>query len=402
MVRLLYWPAPSAFEIKLATELVDEWNQAHPDVQVVMQPLPAGRSSEETLLAAIVAGTTPDICSNILSGTVARMSRASALVPLSDFSDFDAYVTERSGTDNVEQFRSSDGKHYQLPWKSNPQMLMYNKAMFEEQGLAVPRTYSEFLEVAKVLTRDTDGDGTVDQWAVGLGTDNSWFKRFDDVYPLYTAATDGRGLVKDGKVLFDRPEMLRVLTFLREIFQSGYTPRTYFMRNLFMKGRVAMLPGSAPSIPEVDSTKPPGFRYGFLPYPVPDDHQGPAYAFGDIKNMVLFSSTKHPREAWEFMKFLTSAQSDARLIRETGQLPLRKDLLTTSPFKELIQETAGLTDIAERTKYLRGADNSVNLIEVLDIISQALESSAIYADMSPKDGLDRAVKRARWTMEVWQ
>ena len=196
--------------------------------------------------------------------------------------------------------------------------------------------------------------------------------------------------------------MLNVLIFLREIFQSGYSPSTYFMRNLFMKGRVAMMPGSAPSIPEIELTKPKGFRYGFLPFPVPDDHQGPVYSFGDIKNMVLFSSTKHPKEAWEFMKFLTTAEADERLICETGQLPLRKNLLSTSPFKEAIAEKEGLAVLAKRTKYLRGADNSVNLIVVLDILSQALESSAIYADVSPKQGLEEAVKRAEWTMKVWK
>ena len=64
-VRLVYWPPPNRYDIEMTRLLVDDWNRRHPEIQVEMQPLPAGRSSEEVLLASIVGKTTPDICSNI-------------------------------------------------------------------------------------------------------------------------------------------------------------------------------------------------------------------------------------------------------------------------------------------------------------------------------------------------
>ena len=57
-VTLTYWPAANPPEVKLATLLADHWNREHPDVRVRVQPLPAGRSTEEVLLAAIVATLT--------------------------------------------------------------------------------------------------------------------------------------------------------------------------------------------------------------------------------------------------------------------------------------------------------------------------------------------------------
>ena len=53
--KLVFWPPPNRFDIAMSRLLVDRWNKEHPEIQVEMQPLPAGRSSEEVLLAAIRA-----------------------------------------------------------------------------------------------------------------------------------------------------------------------------------------------------------------------------------------------------------------------------------------------------------------------------------------------------------
>src|SRR5438067_1394428 len=41
-VTLTYWPAANPTEVHLAARLVERWNSEHPDVQVHVQPLPAG------------------------------------------------------------------------------------------------------------------------------------------------------------------------------------------------------------------------------------------------------------------------------------------------------------------------------------------------------------------------
>src|SRR5690606_39628392 len=62
---ITFWPSSNPEEIAFATQIVDSWNAANPDIQVKMQPLPASRSTEEVLLAAIAARTTPDVAANI-------------------------------------------------------------------------------------------------------------------------------------------------------------------------------------------------------------------------------------------------------------------------------------------------------------------------------------------------
>ena len=46
--------------------------------------------------------------------------------------------------------------------------LFYNKKLFEKAGLQPPKTWSEFVDTAKKLTKDTNGDGKIDQWGVAI------------------------------------------------------------------------------------------------------------------------------------------------------------------------------------------------------------------------------------------
>ncbi len=81
-ITITYWSSPNPQEYALAKELVQEWNGKHEDIQVLLQALPAGQSSEEVLLSAMVVGTTPDICSNICAGITNDFIRANGLYPL--------------------------------------------------------------------------------------------------------------------------------------------------------------------------------------------------------------------------------------------------------------------------------------------------------------------------------
>lgn len=159
-----------------------EWNRARKDIIVNLQPLPASRSTEEALLAAIAAKTTPDVCANIYPGVVTQFVAAGGLYRMDRLSDFIPFMEERLPQDIMEQHRSPDGHFYQVPWKGNPIMLAYNVKMLKEAGVdpASLRTYSGFLKAAEKLTLDRDGDGRIDQWMIYLNIEPIWWQRFFD------------------------------------------------------------------------------------------------------------------------------------------------------------------------------------------------------------------------------
>ena len=119
------WYSNNPNEVKWGKQVVAAWNAAHPDEKVTGQEIPAGRSSEEVIGAAITAGNTPDLIYNTAPVAVPQFQKQGGLVDLSTFPDGATYIESRTG-DAASQYASVDGHYYQLPWKSNPVMLFYN------------------------------------------------------------------------------------------------------------------------------------------------------------------------------------------------------------------------------------------------------------------------------------
>ena len=396
VVHLTYWSAQNPQEQRLAEYLVDRWNSEHPDVQVLVQPLPAGQSSEEVLLAAIVAGTTPDICSNIWPGIMSDFIRAGGVLRLSDFPDFDSLMQSRVPADMMNRFRAPDGGLYQIPWKTNPIMMLYNRGLFRGAGIeSPPRTYSEFLAAAEKLTVDRDGDGQLDQWAGYRRPLPIWHERRFDYYAFYIGASGGKTLFEGEDIDIDTSASNKVFSFFRDVYANKYFPLTTFQSSPILSGKIATEYVGPWQIGWLEQNAPPGFEYDFAPLPVPDDHEGLSYTFGDFKNIAVFANTRHPEAAWEFAKYLVSKQADLKLLEFTKQIPVRQDLLADSMFAAFFEENPMVRPFAEQAPRTRGEDGVGSLQEILDAIAQQFEAASVFGVYSPAEGTRRAIERIK-------
>jgi Bacterial extracellular solute-binding protein len=51
------------------------------------------------------------------------------------------------------------------------------------------------------------------------------------------------------------------------------------------------------------------------------------YTFSDPKNITIFATSKHPKEAWQFIKWYINRENDAAFLKETWEFPFRKELI---------------------------------------------------------------------------
>jgi multiple sugar transport system substrate-binding protein len=365
-----------------------------------MQPIPVSQSTEEVLLAAIAGKTTPDVCSNIWPGALEEYTRAGGLVQLDAFSDFDSVVAERVPPDLLAQFRSPDGHFHQIPWKTNPVMMFYNARLFREAGVeAVPRTYGEFLEAGAKVSRDTSGEGQIDIYMGERDIRPIWWQRLFDFYPFYIAASSGQTLFKGEEVAFDNEYAVAVLGFFQECYRRRLFPHTFFQGgDPFLLERKATHFAGPFEIAELRRSA-PRLEYGIAPLPVPDGHEGPVYTYGDFKNIAIFSTTEHPEEAWEFIKFLLRVEHDLMLLQTCNQIPLRMEMTADSLFVDYFHRNPMMARFAEQAPRTRGVDGITDLKEILDAISQAYEASAVYGEITPKEAARLAADRARTILE---
>jgi len=366
------------------------------------QPVPEGQSSEEVILAAVVGKTTPDIYSNMWQGDVEAYAQAKKLVALDTLPGFLKFIYQRCDSAVVAEVTSGDGHIYQIPWKINPIMQIYNKKAFNAMDFEhAPSTYSEYLEAGQRFQKDADGDGYVDHWIGYANVQVTWWQRFFDFYSLYLAASNGGSLVKNNQIVFDNEYAVETFAFLQKLYEKNYfsKERLDARQDAFLSGVIATRFTGSWEITRAERFKPEGFEYDFYHLPVPDDHRGPIYTYADPKNIVIFNTCKNPRAAWGFLKFMIDKENDRRFLKITNQLPRRKDIFKDPYFAAYFEENPKMHTFAKQSKYVRGTDLCPVLKEVFDAISQEYEACVVYGVKTPEQAINDAAQAARLLLQ---
>ncbi len=377
------WLSNNPEEIAWGKAMVKEWNDAHADQVVTAQEIPAGKTSEEVIGAAITAGNAPCLVFNTSPAAVPQFEKQGGLVALDGFDGGKSYVEERSG-DQAEQYQSPDGKYYQIPWKQNPVMMFYNKDLFKKAGLdpAAPplKTYDEFLATSKKIV-----DSGAAPAAIAPAPSSEFFQSWFDFYPLYAAASNGQQTVEDGKATFDDEAGKDVWNFWAQMYKDGYTPQEKYDGDSFADKKAAM----AIVGPWAIAVYKDKVNWGVAPVPTKaGTDASEVHTFSDAKNISLYSACKNQKTAWDVLKFATSEDQDSKLLETTGQMPIRKDLATTyADYFAANPDYKTFADQASRTVEVPNVPNSV---EIWQEIRDNFSSSVIFG----KTPVDEAIKKA--------
>ena len=367
------WYSNNEAEIAWGEQMVEAWNADHPDEQITAQEIPAGASSEEVIGAAITAGNAPCLVYNTSPAAVPQFQKQGGLVNLSEFDDGDGYITERSG-DLADQYRSEDGGFYQMPWKSNPVMIFYNKAMFAQAGLDAENpslaTYDEFLETARTLV-----SSGASQFAINPAPTSEFFQSWFDFYPLYAAQSGGTLLVEEGTATFDDENGTAVAEFWATLYAEGLAGKEQYQGDAFADGISAM------SIvgPWAISVYGDDVDWGAVPVPTKDGTAAEeTYTFGDAKNIGMFTACENQGTAWDVLKFSTSEEQDGSWLDETGQMPLRQNL--TEAYADYFEANPAYEQFGDQAARTVEVPNVPNSIEIWQTFRDGYSNSVIFGE----------------------
>lgn len=286
----------------------------------------AGDQYKTKLQAAISGGNVPDVFW-FEQGDFLTYVKNDVLL------EMDKYLTDEAKSEVSEiwpmalQNFQYDGKsigngsHYGLPKDAAPFALGYNKTMFEENGIPVPDanksyTRQEFVEIAKKLTKDKDGDGKLDQWGTGL--DVRWS------LPSFVWSDGADWINEDGtKVTIDTPEFSGALQDFADLqLKDKVTPSVAQAQTLdtyqrWMKGELAFFPVGPWDMGTYQKLD---FEYDLLPWPTGSTGEWATYF--QSTGIGVSSKTKLPEESVELVKYLcTSEKGQEALIKASVQIP---------------------------------------------------------------------------------
>jgi multiple sugar transport system substrate-binding protein len=223
--EILFWCSNNNQEIKWCTSIKDKWNHNNPALHVHMQPIPEGQSSEEVILAAVVGKSAPDIYANMWQGNVEMYAHAGVLIPLDTLKGFMDFMKERCDSSVLKEITSSDGHIYQVPWKVNPIMTIYNKNLFAENNIHdLPKTYSAYIKAAEAF-KQNNKNSPIEKRFGYTAVKAIWYERLFNFYLLYLAASDGASLIVNNKAAFNNKYAVEVFRFLQTLYTNNYFSR---------------------------------------------------------------------------------------------------------------------------------------------------------------------------------
>ena len=193
-----------------AEDVVDLWNEAHPDVQVTYSPVANGQEAYPKIRSSVQAGD---------GGCLAQLTydQVSSFVADGMLLDVTEYTGDVQDTflDWTWSQVSPGGQTYAIPQDTGPMAMFYRADLFEQFGIDVPTTWDEFAQAAqtvhaadpgKTLTYlATDDASTVAAYAWQRGA--QWFEIDGDAWRVgvdddasQDAAAYWQGLIDSGAV----------------------------------------------------------------------------------------------------------------------------------------------------------------------------------------------------------
>jgi multiple sugar transport system substrate-binding protein len=380
------WYSNNAQEVQWGKSMVSSWNSAHPKEQIKAQEVPAGKSTEEVLGAAITAGTTPCLVFNNLPAVTGQFQKQGGLVDLSKFSGADSYIETRSG-DSAAQYKSADGDYYQMPWKQNPVMIFYNKELFAKAGLNADSpdlsTYDKFIAAAKQIKSSGAAP-----FAIYPAPTSEFFQPNFDYLPLLAAQTGGKGMIEDGKATIDSKDGIAVANFWRTIYSDGLAGNEQFQGDAFADGKAAMAIVGPWAIAFYGDK----VKWGSVPVPTADGVAADkTYTFPDAKNVGMYTSCKNQGTAWDVLKFATSKDQDNKLLTITGQMPIRADLATV--YADYFTAHPAYKEFGSQSARTVDDPNGPNTVAQMQALRDAYTKSVISGSGSVEDAFKSAAQK---------
>lgn len=328
----------------------------HPNVEIFYEPTISFQTYEQKILTSIVAGSPPDVFL-LDSKIIPSFIKKGVLIDLMPY-------VQRLGIDlntyfpNVLRIAQRKSSLNVFPKDFTPLVISFNKKLFDQEGMPYPRsdwTWEDFLATAQRLTKDTDGDGKLDQF--GAMVPNAFYYWIPFVW-----MNGGDVLSSDGRRAsgyFNSPATEKALQFVinlqRKYKVSPYTgshgqsERSGLINSLFFSNRIGMridghwsLTRYLPFIKsgELDIGVAP------LPYPKTGKKVNVMYEAG----WCVPKNTSYPELAVELAAFL----SDETACRIRSELGLAIPAVKSVAAEQAAKDSLGIEQVfVEEVQYCR-------------------------------------------------
>lgn len=219
---------------------------------------------------------------------------------------------------------------YALPFESVPTLMYVNKTLLEKENITLPSntwTWSDFYSICQQVTKDTDGDGYLDQFGV-YGYD--W---------LLAAHSNGCDIMdENGNLHLNSSEMIESIDFMKKL--TALNENMEVSSQDFDEGKVAFCPME---FSEYRAYKPYPWRVKKYSNFEWDALMLPSGTYGDNTSQIntlsmgISSFSSHKEIAMEFLKELTySEECQNEIVTLSQGVPVLQSVTNSKETMDLL------------------------------------------------------------------
>lgn len=372
---LAFWHTYNDLEEKVLKDIIKNWEKRNPQFTVRPVRIPFD-GHKPKLRTALTVGQGPDMA-RVDWSFVCELARKNAVIDLETFQFSkirDQYLQAPLETGFI------DGKYYGIPDQTTCVAMFYNKKMFRDAGLEpkVPATWEEFVEIGKKLTDSTNG-----RYAFAILNTLWWNLPFFNTYGARIISPDGKKCELDSEQAIAALDMMCRFVNEYKIEAGAWRPGAISPEQGFVNGKYAMILMGPWNLAKFQNTK-MDFGVGLIP-------AGPAGTSTNVggTSTVIFKSSKHAKEAYDFLTFFTNAENQARWCSELKQLPINIGAYDLVKFAD-----EHLMTFMEQMKHAKPNPvvTSYGLLE--DIVNPEMEA-ALSGQKSAREALTSAASKVQ-------
>lgn len=372
-----YWEVQNGYSYRILEDAIALFEKEHEGVKVEYVSGILKENYPEWLAEQMILGRGPDLFF-IFGEHFNDLAEIGALKDLSKLAERDEdFVQERFYSSALNCGKYGE-RQYALPYECAPKLMFVNKTILTREGIALPKedwTWEDFYEICKAVTKDTDGNGTPDQFGV---VGYTWQDAF---HSNGVQLFDGKGtecrLTDEGA-----KEAILFMEKLDGLY-DGYhvTSRNFDLGNVVFQPMLFSEYRAYKPYP-LSIKKYSGFEWECIP--MPSGRRGANIAELDTLLLAMNDNTSQTEYAWEFMKLLS------------GDERIQSEIFTYSEGVSVIR------DVTEADKTLQllidssGDDNGLNL----SVLSSAVENAVVAPKFrNSKEAVAEVDKAVRDIME---
>ncbi len=320
--------------------IIADFIEMHPDVRIEHEAVSWG-DLDLKLQAALAAGAPPTLAQ---AQTYVERSLAAKgmLMPLNEVFDSIGRDDIFDVIDFIHTYE--DGNSYGISHAVGADTIIYRKDFYRDAGLdpsTAPATWAEWLDQLEALTVDTDGDGRIDRYGLGLAGPSFFIN--EDLY-MWVGSNGGRLFEENGRPTFTEEPVIQTLEFWKELGECCLSPdwlsQSYLdtFANL-ATGQVASILGWGRGTGYFEQYAPDVVAAGdigvFDSKPAgPSGEPGKFVTQFDNESWIVFKDAANPDVAIEFLKFFYQPDNYLKYVHSvpTHLLPIRKSIASSKEY----------------------------------------------------------------------